>query len=152
MKTVYVNDANQATIICPKCNFWKEKDATNFKNTQKRLKAKCRCGEIFRFTIEFRKHYRKKVRLPGEYIIQERGEKGEMIIRELSMGGIRFESLKPHQISTDDTLEVKFKLDNSLRSEIRKLVEIIWVRDNILGAQYSEPKSSETDLGFYLKT
>ena len=152
MKTVYVNDANQATIICPKCNFWKEKDATNFKNTQKRLKAKCRCGEIFRFTIEFRKHYRKKVRLPGEYIIQERGEKGEMIIRELSMGGIRFESLRPHQISTDDTLEVKFKLDNSMRSEIRKLVEVIWVRDNIFGAQYSEPKSSETDLGFYLKT
>ena len=151
-KTVYVDDTNQATIICPKCNFWKEKDATNFKNTQKRLKAKCRCGEIFRFTIEFRKHYRKKVSLPGEYIVQERGEKEEIIIRDLSLGGIRFESLRPHQISTDDMLEVKFKLDNSMRSEIRKLVKVIWVRDNIVGAQYSETKSSETNLGFYLKT
>jgi len=29
------------------------------------VKAKCKCGETFRFTIEFRKQYRKKVRLPG---------------------------------------------------------------------------------------
>ncbi len=152
MKTVYVDDTNQAMIICPKCSFWKEKDATKFKNTQKRLKAKCRCGEVFRFTIEFRKHYRKKVSLPGEYIVQERGEKGEIIIRDLSLGGIRFESLRPHQISTDDTLEVKFKLDNSMGSEIRKLVKVIWARDRMVGAMYSEPKGNDTDLGFYMRT
>jgi hypothetical protein len=152
MKTVYVDDANQVTIICPKCGFTKNIDATNFRNTQKRVKAKCKCGETFRFTIEFRKQYRKKVRLPGEYIIQKRGEKGEIIIRDLSLGGIRFESLRPHQISTDDTLEVKFKLDNPLRSEICKLVKVKWVRDHIIGAQYSKTKLYEKELGFYLRT
>ena len=152
MKTVHVDDTNQATIICPSCGFTKNINTTKFRNIQKRVKAKCKCGETFRFTIEFRKQYRKNVRLPGEYIIQKKGEKGEIIIRDLSLGGIRFESLRPHQISTDDMLEVKFKLDNSMRSEIRKLVKVIWVRDNIVGIQYSEMKSSETDLGFYLKT
>jgi PilZ domain len=152
MKKVYVDETKQATIICPKCGFEKNIDVTGFKDTQKRLKAKCKCGETHRFTIEFRTKYRKDVRLPGEYIAQEKKEKGEIIIRELSLTGIRFESLKPHQISTDDTLEVKFKLDNPLRKEIRKLVKVIWIKDRIVGAHYTETKFYEKDLGFYMKT
>ena len=152
MKKVYVDDTNQATIICPKCGFEKNTDVTNFKNTQKRVKAKCRCGEVFRFTIEFRNNYRKKVRLSGEYIIKGRGEKGEMLVEDLSLSGIKFESLRPHQISKDDTLEVKFKLDNPMRLEIRRLFKVIWVRDRIVGATCSEPNSYKKELGFYLRT
>jgi len=152
MKTVYVNDANQATIICPKCAFTKEIDMKNFKNTQKSLKGKCRCGEVFRFTIEFRKNYRKKVRLSGEYRIEGKGKKGEIIVEDLSMNGIRFVNIGSHQISIDDTLEVKFKLDNQMRSEINKLVKVIWVKDKIVGAKFSETKSFISELGFYLRT
>jgi hypothetical protein len=151
MKKVYVDDTNQATIICPKCGFEKNIDVTDFKDTPKNLKAKCKCGETHRFTIEFRKKYRKNVRLPGEYIAKEKGGKGELIIRELSLTGIRFESLKPLQISSDDILEVKFKLDNPLRKEIRKLVKVIWIKDRIVGANYTETKFYEKDLGFYMK-
>ncbi len=67
------------------------------------------------------------------------------------MTGIRFESLKPHQISSNDLLEVKFKLDNPLRSEIRKVVKVIWIKDRIVGANYTETKFYEKDLGFYMK-
>jgi hypothetical protein len=152
MKTVFVNDANQATIICPKCAFTKEIEMTNFKNTQKSLKGKCRCGEVFRFTIEFRKQYRKEVRLSGEYRVKEKGKKGEIIVEDLSMNGIRFVNIGSHQISIDDMLEVKFKLDNQMRSEINKLVKVIWVKDKIVGAKFSEPKSFKSELGFYLRT
>jgi len=110
MKTVCVGDNNQAMIVCPKCGSEKNIDITKFKNTHRRLKAKCKCGETYQFTIEFRRQCRKKVTLPGEYIAKEKGEKGEIIIRELSLTGIRFESVRPHKISTDDTLEVKFTL------------------------------------------
>ena len=151
MNKVYVDDTNQATIVCPICGFVKTIDTTNYKETQKRLKANCKCGEVFKFTLEFRKKYRKDVRLPGEYIIQQSGEKGEIVIQDLSMTGIRFECLKPHQISTDDTLEVKFKLDNPAQTEIRKLVKVMWIRDCIVGAHYTETKFYEKDLGFYLK-
>jgi hypothetical protein len=151
MKKVYVDDIDQTTVICPKCGFEKTVDVTKFKNTQRRLKAKCKCGETFRFIIEFRTKYRKDVRLPGEYTAKETGKKGEIIIRELSLAGIRFESLKPHQISSDDVLEVKFKLDNPLKSEIRKLVKVIWIKDRIAGAHFTETKLYEKNLGFYLK-
>ena len=152
MKTFYVSKTNQTTVICPKCGFAKIFDTTKFKNTHRRLQAKCRCGEVFGFTLEFRKHYRKKARLPGEYIIPRSGKKGELIVEDLSMGGIRFENLGPHQISIDDMLEVKFKLDNPLRSEIRKMVWVIWVRNRMVGVMYIEQNGNDTDLGYYMRT
>ena len=152
MKKVYVDDTNQATIICPKCGFEKNLDVTDFKDTPKSLKAKCKCGETHRFTIEFRKKYRKNVRLPGEYIAKEKGGKGEIIIRELSLTGIRFESMRPHRISIDDMLEMKFILDNPMKSEISKLAKVIWVKDRVVGANFSETELYAQVLGFYLRT
>jgi hypothetical protein len=150
VKILWINDNNQATIICPKCRFDINIDPTKFKNAQRRQSVKCKCGEIIQFTIEYRRQYRKDVRLPGVYSIQEKGQKGEIIIRDLSLSGIRFESLIPHQILPDDTLEVIFILDNPSRKEIRKLVKVIWVDDRIVGAQYNERNLYETDLAFYL--
>ena len=151
MEIDYVDDANRATTICPKCRSEKNIDVTNFKDTHKKLKAKCQCGEVFRLTLEFRKHSRRKVRLPGEYFVQEKDEKGEIIIEDISMTGIRFASLKPHNISRDDIVELKFILDNPARTEIEELVKIIWIIDRTVGVQFNDPKSLEKDLGFYLK-
>lgn len=151
MKKVYVSETNQATIICPKCGFAKNIDTTNFKNTKKQLKAKCKCGELFRFTLEFRKHYRKQVILSGEYIHQSgSGERGEIIVKDLSLGGIRFETMKPHQISTNDVLELRFVLDNPKKSEIIKSAKVVWVEDRVVGTQFSGFNSNNKDLGFYL--
>ena len=152
MEKVYVDYTNQVKIICPKCKLEKNKDVTNFKNTHKRLKGKCECGEVFRLTLEFREHYRKKVRLPGEYFVQGKDEEGEIIIEDISASGIRFASLKPHYISRNDTVELKFALDNPMRTEIHKLVKIIWTIDRNVGVQFIDPKSLEKDLGFYLQT
>ena len=152
MQKVYVDDTNQATIICPKCGLKKNADVTNFKDTHKSLKAKCRCGEVFRVDLEFRKYYRKKVRLRGEYFVQGKDEKGDIIIEDISASGIRFASLKPHYISRNDTVELKFTLDNPMRTEIQGLVKIMWIIDRNVGAEYIDPKSLEKGLGFYLQT
>ena len=152
MKTFYVDDTNQAIISCPKCGLKKNIDVTDFKNTHKKLKAKCRCGKVFRLGLEFRKYYRKKVQLPGEYFVQEKDKKGEILIEDISMTGIRFASLKPHNISRNDTVELKFTLDNPMRTEIHKLVKIKWIIDRNVGGQLFDPKSLEKDLGIYLQT
>ena len=151
MTKFYVDDTNQATIICPKCGFAKTMDTTRYKGTQKKLKANCKCGEVFKLTLEFRKHFRKDVRLSGEFTIQQSGEKGEIIVQDLSMGGIKFSSFRPHQIFIDDTLELKFNLDNPARTEIQRSARVVWVRDRDVGAQYIEPKLFERDLTFYLR-
>ena len=117
MNKVYVDHNNQAMIICPKCGFEKVVDAIYYRNTNDTVKGKYKCKDSFQFTIEYRKHYRKDVWLPGEYIVQGKGQKGEIIIRDLSLTGLRLESLKPHRILKDDTFEVKFKLDNPLKKK-----------------------------------
>jgi len=152
MYTIYTDDSNQVSIICPKCRLEQNIDTTNFKDTQKKLDGKCRCGEPYQYSIEFRKSYRKDVRLPGEYIIPGIEEKGDMIVRDLSMIGIRFECLNPHHISKDDTVKVKFRLDDPNRSEIQKPVKIVRVEDRIIGAYYIEKKLYETNLALYLQT
>jgi len=151
MKKVYVDENNQARFICPKCGFEKNLDAMNFRNTKNIVKGECRCEESFQFFLEYRRHHRKDVSLSGEYIVPKSGEKGGLTVNQLSLSGIRFESLKPHQISKDDILEVKFKLDNLKKSEIRKPVKVIWTKDRIVGGQFNETKLYEKDLGFYMK-
>ena len=150
MNTVWVGDNNQARIICPKCRFMTNIDVTKLKSAKRTKGAKCKCGETFQFTIDFRRQYRNDVRLPGEYSIQGKREKGDIIVRDLSLSGMRIESLMPHQISTDDILKVVFKLDNPSRKEIRKEVKVIWVDNRIFGAQFIERTLYQKDLGFYL--
>ena len=152
MNKIYVDENNQAMFICPKCGFEKIINAMNFRNTTSIVKGECKCKEAFQIVLEFRKYHRKKVSLSGEYIVQKSREKGEVIIREISLTGIRFESLKPHKISKYDILEMKFILDNPLRSEIRKVAKVIWIKDRIIGANFSETELYKHALGFYMKT
>jgi len=151
VKKVFVEN-NKALVICPKCGLAINADVTNFKNTHKRLKATCRCGEIFRFTLEFRNHHRKEVLLTGEYFVQGRDESREIIVESISAGGIRFTSLYPHYISRNDTVELIFTLDDPMRTEIHAQVEVRWIVDRSVGGQFLDPKSLEKDLGIYLQT
>jgi len=151
MEKVYVGYTNQVTIVCPKCGLEKNKIVFKFKDTHKRLKAKCKCGEVFRFILDFRKYYRKNVRLSGEYFVQGKDEKGEILIKDISITGINFETLKPHNFSKGDLIELKITLDTPIRMEVHTLVKILWIIDRNVGANFNDPKSLEKDLGFYLK-
>jgi len=151
MRKIYIDKSKKTPITCTKCLFERTIDLSHVKPDQKTLKVRCRCGKDYEVCIERRKEYRKDVELFGEYSIQTIGEKGDIIVRDLSMIGIGFECLNPHHIVRDDTVKVKFKLDGPKRSEIKKSVKVVWVKDRIIGAYYIETKSYKADLGFYLQ-
>ena len=150
MEKVYVDHTNRVKIICPKCGLEKKINVFKFKDTHKRLKAKCKCGEDFRFTLDFRKYYRKNVQLNGDYFFQGKDEKGEILIEDISKTGIKFSTLNPHTFSKDDLVELKFTLDNPMRMKVRTRVKILWIIDRTVGAQFNDPKLLEQDLGSYL--
>ncbi|MGA9178127.1 MAG: PilZ domain-containing protein [Desulfobacterales bacterium] len=150
MEKIYVGFTNKVTIICPKCGLKKNKIVFKFKDTHKRLKAKCKCGEVFRFTLDFRKYYRKNVQLAGKYFVQGKDEKEEILIEDISKTGINFTTLKPHNFSKDDLIELKFTLDNAMRMEVRTRVKILWINDRAVGAQFIDPNLLDKDLGLYL--
>jgi hypothetical protein len=151
METIYAGDTNYVTITCPKCGSAKNRNVTEFKNTPKRLKAKCKCGEVFRIFLEFRGYYRKIVRLSGDYFVQEKDEKGEVLIKNISINGINFETLKPHNISKDDLVELNFALDNPNKTELQTLIKILWVSDINVAGQFIDETSLNQDLVLYLR-
>ena len=150
MEKVYVDENSRATIICPKCKAEERLDVTDFKDTHKRVKAKCKCGEIFRITLEFRKHPRKNVLFAGEYFVQEKDEKDYILIKDISMNGINFLTVRPNNFSMGDTVELKFTLENPMRTEIQTPIEVKWIIDNNVGGQFFNPRSLEKDLMPYL--
>jgi hypothetical protein len=151
MYAIYPDDAGQISIICPKCGTELHIDTSTFKDPQKKLTGKCGCGEPYQYTIEVRKRFRNDVRLSGEYLILGKEGKGEIVIKDLSMTGIGFECLSPNSISENDTLIVKFRLDDLKKSEIRTPVNVRWVRDLTIGAQFRNPTSLEKYLRSYLR-
>ena len=150
MQKVYVDHTNQVKVICPKCGLEKTINVFKFKDTHKRLKANCKCGEVFRFALNFRKHYRKKVMLSGEYVIQEKNVRDDIFIKDISMSGINFITYKENNFSRNDTVELKFTLDNPMRTKIQTPIEVKWIIDHNVGGQFFDPKSLEKDLGPYL--
>ena len=136
MEKVYVDENSRATIICPKCKIEKKLDVKDFKDTHKRVKAKCKCGEVFRITLEFRKHRRKNVLFAGEYFVQDNDEKRDILIKDISMTGINFTTVRPHNFSIGDIVELKFTLDNPMRTRVQEPVKIIKTTDRNVGAQY----------------
>ena len=151
METLYIGDSDHVTLICPKCGLTKNKDVTNLKDTPKRLKAECKCGEVYEIDLELRRYYRKIVRLSGEYFVQNKDEKGEVLIKNISIGGIKFETLSSHDISQKDIVELKFTLDNQNKTELQTIVKIIWVNDLNVGGQFIDESSLKQDLVLYLR-
>ena len=151
MEKVYVGRTNQVKVICPKCELEKNINVFKFKNTHKRLKAKCKFGEEFQLSLDFRKYYRKKVQIGGECFILEKNERDDILIIDISMTGINFTTFKPHNFSKDDLVELKFNLDNPMKTEIHTTIKIKWTNDRNVGAQFDNPKLLEKDLGVYLR-
>ena len=150
MEKVYVDRTNKVTIICPKCGLEKKINVFKFKDTHKRLKAKCKCGEDFRFALDFRKYYRKNAKLTGKYFVKGKDEEREILIEDISKTGIKFATLTPHNFSRGDLVELKITLDTPMRMGVRTRVKILWIVNRNVGAQFTDPKLLEKDLGLYM--
>jgi len=151
MQKIYVDRTNQVKVICPKCGLKKNINVFKFKDTHKKLKANCKCGEVFRFALNFRKHYRKKVQVSGEYFIQDKNVRDDIFIKDISMSGINFITYKEHNFSKDDTVELRLALNDQMDPEIHASVKIKWIVDRNVGAQFNNPKSIEKDLRFLIE-
>lgn len=147
--TFYVDVKDQVTIICPKCAKKKSIDALKFKNSKSALKVNCPCGEEFRCIFEFRKFYRKRVSLQGEYTNVKSGEKGDVVVDNISLEGIGFMAGNGHGIEAGQLLTINFILDNKMNTPVERTIKITSVRGNSVGAMFFGSARNKT-VGFYL--
>ena len=85
---IYVTPAGDAIIKCPDCERVRTLTVDKFRGTKHVLNVKCSCTKVFRVSLEFRKIYRKKPWLSGDYfLLSEKKHQGRMVVVNISQGG-----------------------------------------------------------------
>lgn len=101
-------------------------------------------------SMERRQYYRKDVQLAGGFQNQDTGESGDFLIENLSLNGLGFTTLLNHRLTKNALIKVTFQLDDSRRTEISRTVRVRYIDGRFVGCQFSDQKSYDSDLGFYL--
>jgi len=155
METIkaFVRADNSVTITCPQCNMPKNAAVGAFKDKSHYIKVKCQCSAVFRVHLDFRQHYRKSTELPGTYkCIKPAGMGGGIItVKDISLGGIGFETQGQHNISKGQVLVLNFELDDKKKTPLKKEVVVQSVNNDFIGCRFSDNQLFEKALGFYLQ-
>ena len=148
---VYVNQNNTAVITCPNCEKVKTIPVQQFRGTKHLLNVRCACKELFAIRLEFRKAYRKEIKVGGDYMhLPHRNPRGKMRVLNVSFTGVGMTVAGVHNIKIGNELEVKFNLDDKNNSEVRKKVIVRLIENNYIGCEFLESAKNDKTLGFYL--
>jgi hypothetical protein len=149
----YVRPDNTAVLNCPYCGRQKVTPVDSFRGYKHKLKVKCSCSKKFMVILEFRKRVRKKTYLRGTYTNHsQNNSSGNLVIRDISVGGLQFTSLDAQNLRVDDELTVEFALDDEHRTEINKEVTVRDIRKNSVGCEFerSDEFAFDGPLGNYV--
>jgi hypothetical protein len=146
---------NKVTFLCPECFKGKTMDVSKYKPSDLPTKAKCKCscGHSFTSLIEKRQYSRKGITLPGVYIRYSKGQeeaRGQMLVEDLSVSGIKFSMNDRRTIGVGDKLEVIFNLDDQENSLVEAEVIIRHIYDLTIGAEFFSEDQREV-MKLYLK-
>jgi hypothetical protein len=153
-KEVMVKEGDVAIINCPFCRKTEKVSVGHYKETGKReLKIRCSCDKLFRISLECRRHYRKITKILGKSInLSNRREMQDIIIENISSGGIGFCPFRKHKTSKDDRLQVSFALNDVQQTPIETHVTVQSSTDEYIGCEFNSTEKFKTFLGFFLTT
>jgi hypothetical protein len=148
---IFIANDDTAAFICPECQKSKTVNVTKYKNIQTavRVKCKCPCGHSYSVLLERRKNIRKNINLIGSFLYEKSGEKGNMLVTDLSRSGLRIKLSNPIDIQVGEKLSLEFTLDDKERSLIHKKVVVKSVQGNSLGVKFLQEDHFDK-LGPYL--
>lgn len=151
-KKVLVKENDAAVITCPFCHTIKKASVARYKERNKReLKIKCGCANVFSICLECRKHPRKPIKLIGKSInLSKHRESRDVIIKDISMGGIQLHPFRKHRIRKDDRLQISFSLNDANNTPITTHVTVKTVFKDHVGCEFNSIEEFRTSLGFYL--
>lgn len=157
VKTVYAQENGKVTVVCEQCGYTRVftvSDVVQVAGQPRRVR--CRCKHEFFISIEVRKFYRKHTQLPGEYCLRSaqtsiEQEQGAMTVEDVSMSGLKFRTEGQHSLQVDDTIDVKFTLDNTQRSEVSQRAVVKRVDDQCVSAAFIDLAAYRRLLGYYLR-
>ena len=147
----FVREDGTTVLKCPFCRHARTVSVQKIKDKKKVIKVKCSCQKSYSISLELRKLYRKTASLNGKYVnLSQNNESGMMIVKDVSMGGIGFDTVGGSSIAKGHELEVTFTLDDTHSSVIKKQVVVRIVRDKFVGCEFVHAHEYNKALGFYL--
>jgi hypothetical protein len=147
----FVRQDNSTVIKCPNCLKAKIISAVKFKGQTKTIKVKCYCQTVFPVFFEFRKTYRKETNLKGTYIdLTLNNECFDMIVKNVSLTGLGFNTIGKHRIEKGHELEVQFAVTSPLDTIIHERAVAKVIKGNFVGCEFIGSKELNRSLGFYL--
>ena len=151
--TVHVRENNTATLICPACGAVKHITADTFQKNRHTVSVRCRCQHIFNVLLDFRRHFRKQISLPGTYLIAGKGAGGGGVIHihNISRGGLGFTVSGMHRIEEGNELQLEFQLNDKKKTPLKKQAIVRSVRINAIGCQFKDSGELDKALGFFLQ-
>ena len=149
---VLVKEDGAAIITCPFCRKTTKKSVAHFKEQSKRqLLIKCGCDNIFCLGLEYRRQPRKSVQLLGKSVNwSQHGESKNIIITNISSGGIGFCPFDTHRTKKDDQLQVSFTLNDCNNTPIETAATVRTVGKSYIGCEFNSTESFKSSVGFYL--
>ena len=152
---VYITSKQTATFTCPMCQISKTVDVSKFVKLENNLKINIKCprGHAFSSLLEKRKHYRKEINLTGSFVRFVSGKpasRGNMIVRDLSLTGMKLEVFGIFNFLEGDVLEIEFRLDDVKKTLIKKKAVIRNIENSYIGTSFLHTEREDKTLGFYL--
>ena len=155
METVkaFVREDDTVTIVCPACKTPKNASVGSFKDKTHYLKVRCRCDNVFRVHLDFRRFYRKPIDISGMYksLKPLNLGGGTIHIKNISQGGLGFTVSGMNTIEKGHRLLVSFELNDKKKTFLRKEVVVQSVSNDFVGCRFSSHQAYEKELGFYLQ-
>jgi hypothetical protein len=152
MRKVLVKEGDVAIITCPFCRRTEKLPVGHYNETgQRELKIKCSCEKVFCICLERRVHHRKPAKLLGKSVnLSNHRENQDVIIQNISNGGIGFCPFKKHKTRKDDRLQVSFNLNDLQVTPIDTHVTVRSTTNDYIGCEFNFSEKFKTALGFYL--
>ena len=151
IQKVYVSKDNHAVITCPECDRVKTTQVERFRGARHVIRARCGCGHVFNVSLEFRKAYRKEIKLAGDFLyLPQARSGGKMMVTNISMSGLGARVTGNHNLKPGVEIEVRFNLDDANSSEIRKRAVVRLVNGSYSGCEFLDKDNCDKALGFYL--
>ena len=148
---VLVDADNSGLFVCPRCKTEKRAEVSKFRGCISPIRVKCPCGSTFAVSLEFRRAPRKGTDLVGYFCpFPESGDWEEMVVENVSFGGLMFLPLTHHTIREGDQVKVRFRLDDERRSEIERTAVVRReTPDHSLHCSFNDRSAYAKALGFY---
>ena len=111
----------------------------------------CPCGMQYEIITEVRRHIRKQTSFQGAYRkVGGTNETGQIVVEDISFGGIRFRLLSSHTIAPGDPLHLQFAINDPHESKIVEQVRARYVDAEIVGAEFANAETIDRALALYL--